>query len=80
LFYRTKSAINYLPFGLGAGGLLPLPPPDGLPVVLGALGGLVVPFAIVFSFKILDLVSKCQGSAEISEKEMLCKWDKILCN
>ena len=24
----------------GAGGLFPLPPPDGLPVVLGAFGGL----------------------------------------
>jgi len=44
---------NYPPFGLGAGvglgagGLLPLPPPDGLPVVLGAFGGFVVPLDIV---------------------------------
>jgi hypothetical protein len=28
----------YLPFGAG-GGLLPRPPPDGLPVWLGPLGG-----------------------------------------
>jgi hypothetical protein len=37
-------AVNYFPFGLG--GLFPLPPPDGLPVVLGALTGLFV-FAII---------------------------------
>jgi hypothetical protein len=35
----------YLPFGLG--GLLPLPPPDGLPVVLGALTGFDVDLAIM---------------------------------
>ena len=36
----------HLPFGFG--GLLPLPPPDGLPVVLGALTGLgLAAFAIV---------------------------------
>lgn len=29
------------------GGLFPLPPPDGFPVVLGPKGGLVVVFAIV---------------------------------
>lgn len=29
---------DYLPFD-GAGGLLPLPPPEGFPVVLGPLGG-----------------------------------------
>jgi hypothetical protein len=37
-------ADDYLPFGLG--GLFPLPPPDCLPVVLGALTGLLV-FAIM---------------------------------
>ena len=40
----------YFPFGLGAGlgaaGLLPRPPPDGLPVVLGAFTGFEVPFVI----------------------------------
>jgi hypothetical protein len=35
--------LNYF---LGLGGLLPLPPPDGFPVVLGPLGGLRVDFAI----------------------------------
>jgi hypothetical protein len=36
-------------FGAGLGGLLPLPPPDGFPVVLGAFDGLV-PFAIKYCF------------------------------
>jgi hypothetical protein len=34
-----RSPTNYF---LGFGGLLPLPPPDGLPVVLGAFTGFVV--------------------------------------
>jgi hypothetical protein len=34
---------NYLP----PGGLLPLPPPDGLPVVLGPFGGAEPPFALL---------------------------------
>lgn len=34
---------------LGPGGLFPLPPPDGFPVVLGPLGGLCVDFAIGFN-------------------------------
>ena len=38
--------LYYLPFGLGAGGLFPRPPPDGFPVVLGPSGGLVAVFAI----------------------------------
>jgi hypothetical protein len=42
---------NYRPLGFGEGagfgGLLPLFPPDGLPVVLGAFGGFDVPFAII---------------------------------
>jgi len=38
--------------GLGLGGLLPLSPPDGFPVVLGPFGGLVPLFAIkIISFK-----------------------------
>ncbi len=40
----TNVAAGYLPFGLG--GLFPLPPPDGLPVVLGAFFGADV-FAIL---------------------------------
>ena len=39
---------SYLPFGLGE--LLPLPPPEGFPVVLGAFGGLDVPFAMTKLF------------------------------
>jgi hypothetical protein len=35
------------------GGLFPLPPPEGLPVVLGALTGLV-PFAIL-----IELIGEC---------------------
>ena len=35
----------YFPFGFG--GLLPLLPPDGFPVVLGAFVGLDVVFAII---------------------------------
>lgn len=45
----------YFPFGAGfgaAGGLLPLPPPEGLPVVLGALAGRVDVFDIMISFKV----------------------------
>ena len=34
---------DYLP----PGGLLPLPPPDGLPVVLGPFGGAEPPFALL---------------------------------
>jgi len=33
------------------GGLFPLPPPEGLPVVLGAFGGLLVPLAIKICFR-----------------------------
>jgi len=40
---------SYFPFGLGAGGLLPRPPPEGFPVVLGPFGGLVVVFAIALN-------------------------------
>ena len=32
------------------GGLFPLPPPDGLPVVLGPFGGRVVVFVIMLEF------------------------------
>lgn len=46
--------INYFPLGLGAGldagfdgGLLPLLPPEGFPVVLGAFTGLPDVFAII---------------------------------
>ena len=35
LIPELKRVISYLRFG----GLLPLPPPDGLPVVLGPFGG-----------------------------------------
>ena len=38
--------IFYLPLGFGAGGLFPLPPPEGLPVVLGAFTGFVFPLLI----------------------------------
>jgi hypothetical protein len=34
----------------GLGGLFPLSPPDGLPVVLGPLGGLVAAFAMIINF------------------------------
>jgi hypothetical protein len=37
---------------LGLGELLPLPPPEGFPVVLGALGGGVVLLAIVLFFSL----------------------------
>jgi hypothetical protein len=36
---RSGFFFYYFPFGFGEGGLFPLPPPDGLPVVLGALTG-----------------------------------------
>lgn len=49
-----KLTVKCPPFSAGilyflgpAGGLFPLPPPDGFPVVLGPKGGLVVDFAIV---------------------------------
>ncbi|EIZ7226661.1 hypothetical protein ACMDVX_001296 [Campylobacter upsaliensis] len=52
-----------LPLNLGGGifnyflgGLLPRPPPLGLPVVLGPLGGLGLPFGILLS----SFLSKCQ--------------------
>jgi hypothetical protein len=32
------------------GGLFPLPPPDGFPVVLGPFGGLTPDFAILIPF------------------------------
>lgn len=35
LIPELRHVTSYLPFG----GLLPLPPPDGLPVVLGPFGG-----------------------------------------
>jgi hypothetical protein len=35
----------------GFGGLFPLPPPEGFPVVLGAFTGFEFPFAIVNEFK-----------------------------
>ena len=38
-FHYSHAKRNYLPF---LGGLLPLPPPEGLPVWLGALGGVVL--------------------------------------
>lgn len=42
--------MTYLPLGFGTGvgfgGLLPLPSPEGLPIVLGPFGGFVVPFVI----------------------------------
>ncbi|WP_270967037.1 hypothetical protein [Campylobacter upsaliensis] len=43
-------------FNYFLGGLLPRPPPLGLPVVLGPLGGLGLPFGILLS----SFLSKCQ--------------------
>ena len=62
---HSKGLISYLPFG---GGLLPLPRPDGFPVVLGPFGGLgalgafgaVVLLDMVFPFIKLN-VSSSQG-------------------
>jgi hypothetical protein len=51
LFFKKAgdfSPTNYF-LGFGVGGLFPLPPPDGFPVVLGALTGL--------GFDVLDIVA-----------------------
>jgi hypothetical protein len=39
------------------GGLLPLPLPEGFPVVLGAFAGLESDFAIKFTFKMCPLTA-----------------------
>lgn len=49
--FHKKGQANTCPFlcvylPLGEGGLFPLPPPEGFPVVLGPLGGRVVVLAI----------------------------------
>jgi hypothetical protein len=44
---KVKPSTYYFPFGR-EGGLFPLPPPDGLPVVLGPFGGLVPDLLMIF--------------------------------
>jgi hypothetical protein len=46
------------------GGLLPLPPPDGFPVVLGALTRLIV-FGCIF---VIDLIVKLPPIIECTSK------------
>lgn len=41
---------------LGFGGLFPLPPPEGFPVVEGPFGGLLLPFPIIVLLKIKDIL------------------------
>ena len=48
LLERAFFLLDYLPFG----GLFPLPPPEGLPVVLGPFAGLE-PFAMTFMFFVI---------------------------
>ena len=59
--------INYLPDFLGEegfeGALLPLPVPDGLPVVLGAFAGLLDVFAIADNDIIIVLLFRLFGIA-----------------
>jgi hypothetical protein len=45
---KIPRLFSYLP---PLGGLFPLPPPEGLPVVLGAFTGFE-PFAIIFDFMV----------------------------
>ena len=42
-YHRSRRRSYKVRYLLGAGGLLPLPPPDRLPVVLGAFAGLPAP-------------------------------------
>lgn len=52
---------------LGAGGLFPLPFPEGLPVVLGPLGGLETLFAIPIFYAAIIMRSFYKTNDRVSE-------------